>query len=660
ALVGRFTHLGGGKLVQVHWALLLLPAVGGLISGVLAGIFCEPDPGGTESVVRSFHHEGGRLPLKPATLKALANVGVISCGGSAGPEGPVAALGAGIGSAFAGWIGMPARERRLFLLAGCAAGVSAIFQSPLGGALFATTIPYHEPENEDEALMPSIVASVFGYAAFMGFWGYGHPLLSGTETLAFTRPIELLAYALLGVLCAGAGAMLWGSFALVRACGLDRRFKRWQRPVVGGIIVGAIACLVPQVMDAQYRFCQNALLKTLAPARSWAAWAGLFAVVAVAKSVATAFTVGTENTGGTLGPSVFIGGTVGAFTGAALEALFPGVFPEELRRALIPVGMAGMLSVTARVPLAAAVMVLEITGSYGLIVPLMLVTVLGYVLGRRWGLNHEQVGSPADSPAHAGRGIVNVLETLLVGDLAEREWPHVVGPDTPVAELARLAPGEVLIVVHKRRVLGVIRSAELALGRLEGPATAAGIMLPWTESIRPDDGLMSSLPIFHERALDAIPVTDRRGRFRGVLRRAAIYGALRDRTAEQRRLFLEEQAALAALDQEGQLEEILAGLGLEGRILVERIGVPAGLRDRTLRGCNFRREYGYAVLAIQSADGALHVPPDPDRPLAASDLLVVIHDDQVAAAATPSRPAAVAVVTQGAGSGGAAARGGEA
>jgi CIC family chloride channel protein len=97
---------------------------------------------------------------------------------------------------------MSARQRRIFLAAGCAAGVGAVFQTPLGGALFATSVLYSEPELEVEALMPSIIASVTSYSTFMAFGGYGSRLLRGTESLVFQQPIGLLPYAALAGFCA--------------------------------------------------------------------------------------------------------------------------------------------------------------------------------------------------------------------------------------------------------------------------------------------------------------------------------------------------------------------------------------------------------------------------------------------------------------------------
>lgn len=123
---------------------------------------------------------------------------MIATGGSAGPEGPIAALGAALGSTCGRLFRVSPRQRRILLLAGCAAGIGAIFRCPQGGALFAVGLPYSEPDYESEAIVPSLIASVMGYSTFMALWGHGLPLLPNTQTLTFTSPSELLAFAVLG------------------------------------------------------------------------------------------------------------------------------------------------------------------------------------------------------------------------------------------------------------------------------------------------------------------------------------------------------------------------------------------------------------------------------------------------------------------------------
>jgi len=163
-LVGRFTDLGQARVLEFRPELLLLPALGGLIAGLLVHWLCPRLAGhGTDLLIRAFHRRGGVMPLRGPAVNATAAIGVISCGGSAGPEGPIAALGAAIGSSLGGALSLTPRERRIMLIAGCGAGVGAIFQCPLGGALFAVSVLYREPDYETDAIIPAFVASVIGF-----------------------------------------------------------------------------------------------------------------------------------------------------------------------------------------------------------------------------------------------------------------------------------------------------------------------------------------------------------------------------------------------------------------------------------------------------------------------------------------------------------------
>ena len=194
-------------------------------------------------------------------------------------------------------------------------------------------------------------------------------------------------------------------------------------------------------------------------------WTLLFGLVVVGKCLATGLMIGAESAGGLFGPVLFIGGTVGAAVGAFIEAFLPGTFPDSLRQALIPVGMAGVLSASLRTPLAAIVMVTEMTGSYGLIVPLMLVSVLAYMLGNRWGVYPEQVASPSESPAHAGESLVTMLENWTVKDLLPDSWPNLVTPATTLPQLVALLKGgtrPIFAVVDKHRLAGMISTADIS------------------------------------------------------------------------------------------------------------------------------------------------------------------------------------------------------
>ena len=636
-LVGRFTHLGGAAVRSFHWGVLLLPAVGGLASGLVVRWLCPRALGhGTDVLTRAFHRNLGDLPVRGPFVKAAAAIGVISCGGSAGPEGPIAALGAALGSSVGRIFGLTPRERRILLVAGCAAGIGAIFQCPLGGALFAASVLYREPEFEAEAIVPAFVASVFGYCTYTVWYEFGHRLLAGVDQLAFGSPIELIPYAALGLLCG-----LLGIFFSVCVRGVERgaagaRIPRWLAPGLGGLATGALACLLPQVMDGQYRFIQNALsgaLFTQAPAVDWWWWAALFGSVAVFKCVATAFTVGSGASGWLLGPSVFIGGAAGAFVGALCTALYPDAFPPELRQSLIPVGMAGVLAAAMRTPMAAIVMTTEMTGSYGLIVPLMLVCASAYVVGRRHGLNAEQVRSAAESPAHAADAIVHALEAERVEDLMERDWPLIATPEMSLVDLMvriRYGTRPVFAVIRDRRIVGMISVPDIQRAfdqpGMADALIAEDMMTEDLAAVFPDEDLYQALNVFRRENHDVLPVVsrDRERRWLGMLTRERVYETLRHHADETQRLVLREHAGLSAFEQEAQLQQLVMGVAPLRTDMIQRLIVPLQAVGQSLREADFRRRFGAQVIAIEQPDGTIQCPPDLDTPLSTKQRLVAI------------------------------------
>ncbi|MFQ5429101.1 MAG: chloride channel protein [Phycisphaerae bacterium] len=632
-LVGRIANLSGAATFRFEWSILLLPALGGLLSGIVVCTLCPESVGhGTDLLTRAFHRNLGAMPVKGPLIKGVAAVGVISCGGSAGPEGPIAALGAGLGSSVGKLFGLTPQERRILLVAGCAAGVGAIFQSPLGGAFFATSLLYSEEEFESGAMVPSFVASVIGYTAFMvmrGGLGRFDYMLHSDSPLVFSHAAELIPYALLGLLCAGAAIFFSVCLRFVEHRLVPwSRLPRWLAPALGGLATGGMACMLPQVMDGQYGFIQHAMtgFESISSMSDfgWWRWAGLFGAVAALKCVATASTLGSGGSGGMLGPSVFIGGAVGAFLGAAIEAVYPGTLPEGVRQALIPVGMGGVLAAGMRTPVAAIVMVTEMTGSFGLIVPLMLVCMSAYVVGRRWGLNKEQVPTSADSPAHTGDAIVHILERWQVSDLMEPAWEDTVPPGTPLSALVeRITPGTrpVFAVAEDGRLLGLISVPDIRR-IMEEPALAeaiiaADIMTERLETVHPDIDLYQALNVLRIGNHQVLPVVsrDRSRRWLGMLSRERIFTAIRDSLEEMHGLMFREHAGLEAIKQEGQLQQLVMGVAPMRRDMIQRLLVPMDAVGKSLREADFRKHYGAQVIAIEQPDGQIQCPPDLDRPL---------------------------------------------
>ena len=382
-----------------HW-LWLIPVVttlGGLLSGWLVYTFApEAEGHGTDSAVKAFHQSGGKIRGRIPLVKSVASAITIGSGGSAGREGPTAQIAAGIGSIVATFFRLPADERRYVVLMGMAAGLSAIFQSPLGTAIFAVEILYSSMAFEGEALLFTLIASAVAYAVTGLFEGFGTAFLV-TNDVTFYGAVDLVWFAALGLVCGAVGALLPTVFYRTRDAFQRLPLPPMFRPALGGLILGIIGIFLPQLLGGGYGIIQLALDHTAGMTVAF------LLLLALAKIVALSLTVGSGGSGGVFAPSLY----VGALLGASLAGLFQLTGVDVNATALAVVGMAALFAGAARVPIANLVMVTEMTGGYGLIVPTMVAVAISFVIqsvltrGARYPTLYEaQVESPAESPVH--------------------------------------------------------------------------------------------------------------------------------------------------------------------------------------------------------------------------------------------------------------------
>jgi CIC family chloride channel protein len=327
-------------------------------------------------------------------VKILASAITLGSGGSGGREGPIAQTGAGFGSWIATKLGLSHEDRRVLVAAGMGAGIGSIFRAPLAGALFAAEILYSSAEFEATVLVPACVASIIAYSTFTLVHGTGTLFL--TPPLAFTNPLELVAYFVLALVL-----VVYGFLYVRFFYGLHRWFERWKFPAAlktafGGLITGAFAVGMLYATKNEeslslLAFGYGVLQHALDAPASASIGASLLALIALGKIVTTSSSIGSGGSAGVFGPSMVIGGCAGGAVGIALHALFPNVVQQPA--AFVVVGMAGFFAGVAKTPISSLVMVSEITGSYSLLVPSMWVCVLTFAMSKRWNLYSKQIAS---------------------------------------------------------------------------------------------------------------------------------------------------------------------------------------------------------------------------------------------------------------------------
>jgi len=364
--------------------LFFLPAVGALLGYLLIRRFDSLEHArGTDSAILAFHRRCGYVPPAVLPVKSVASVLTVASGGSAGYEGPVTLLGAACGSLVASWFGLPARARRILMTAGISAGIAALFQAPLAGAIFGFEVLY--------SILPCFTAATVAYSIFACFYGWG-TLFTMPADIAYENGLRLLPYFVLALVITFGARFYIRAFTTASRDFAALPVPGWVRVALGGLATGAIGFLVPDVLGTSYPVIQRTLSgEGLA--------IGTLLAVFFAKALATSCTVGSGGSGGVFAPALVCGGTLGAAVGVAFRALLPesvGIHPE----AFALVGMAGFLAASVRTPMAAIVMVAEISGNHGLLVPAMWVCGISFWLNSGWSLYRSQPHSRETSPVH--------------------------------------------------------------------------------------------------------------------------------------------------------------------------------------------------------------------------------------------------------------------
>lgn len=488
------------------WLLFLLPAIGGLLSGLLVYTWApEAEGHGTDAFIDAFHNKQGIVRARVPFIKGLASIITLATGGSAGREGPIAQIGAGLGSWMGRALKLNIRERRLMLLAGCAGGLGAIFRAPLGGALTAVEVLYRE-DLETEGVVLCIISSSVSYAIFTGL--FGHQAIFAVPPIQFASVLELLLYAVLGLVCVPFGYIYVKVFYGLR----DRFFRkipirRALIPACGGMLVGLIALWQPQILSGGYGMIQQALMGDLPVT--------LMFGLAFLKIAATSFTISSGGSGGVFGPSLFIGAMLGGAVGQLAHAWFPGVVGSPGAFALV--GMAAFFAGVAKAPLGALLMVCEMTGGYQLIVPIMFTSVITVLLSQKWSLYEKQLLNKFHSPVHRSDRVVNILKDLSVSDVQRRDAFIAILPEDMVfGQLRRLIATTresfFPVVDDEFHLTGILSLSEIREVMFEESIldllVLKDLVLP-PVSVAPDDSLSEALLKFLETGFGRIPIEDK-------------------------------------------------------------------------------------------------------------------------------------------------------
>lgn len=504
------------------WLIVLLPALGGLLSGLLVYIFApEAEGHGMDATIRAFHHFGGVVRGRVPFVKGLASVITIGSGGSGGREGPIAQIGGGFGSWVASKLGLDVRQRRVFMLAGTAGGIGAIFRAPLGGAVSTVELLYKE-DFESSAIIPCVISSVTAYTLFRWFlsWpfiGIGSATIYAFPELSVRLPWDVLYAMLVGGGCALAGKLYVVVFKTARQRIFPRLpLPRVLKPALGGLLVGLVGLMAVETLGAGHGYLQQAIDTRVAglPFAQLLPLAAGFLILAGLKMLTTSITIGSGGSGGVFGPSLLIGGLVGAAIGCCCHA-FLHVYVPPLP-VFVVLGMAGFFAGVANAPIGSLIMVSEMTGSYTLVAPLLVVCVVALLLNRRHSIYESQLENRFESPAHRSLMVTDLLADAKVADYYHPGAVPVVSQMETVTELRRLladyaVPFPLTVVDQAGKPCGILAMGNIRpvyTQEIPEPLLLMADMMSELVLCTPDESLASALRKFEAHGCSRIPVAE--------------------------------------------------------------------------------------------------------------------------------------------------------
>ncbi|HEX5496995.1 MAG TPA: chloride channel protein [Mycobacteriales bacterium] len=493
-----------------RWFVVLAPVVAGLLYGPLVHAFAREARGhGVPEVMYAVTRRGGRIAPQVAAVKALASALCIGGGGSVGREGPIVQIGSALGST-AGRLARVAEPRlRVLVACGAAGGIAATFNAPLAGVFFAMELILADFTSQafGMVVLASVTSSVIGRAAL------GDAPFLRLPAFSVHDPREYAWFAVLGLLAGLVGVLFTRVlYAVEDACDALWRGPEWLRPAVGGLALGGLLLVLPQMYGVGYPVLGNAVAGRYV--------VGFLLVLMVGKMLATSLTIGIGGSGGVFAPSLFVGAMLGSAFGQALHLLAPATTGPVGAYGLI--GMGAVFAGAARAPITAVVILFELTGEYSIILPLMAAIVLAtgvshaitgdtiYTLKlRRRGVDLER----PEALGHDSQRVGAVMSPVPVGVSRHASLVEV------ATALSRTQFGVLPVVDDTGDYLGVVTargvSDALADGHHDAAAAALATELPVTVGV--GEELQTARETLSRTGMNAMPVLSPTGAVVGWL-----------------------------------------------------------------------------------------------------------------------------------------------
>jgi CIC family chloride channel protein len=624
---GIHETMGEGLLAEAHDPLeialglawywrLAIPTVGGLIVGPLIYFFAREARGhGVPEVMKAVAVRGGVIRTRIVAIKAVASAVSIGTGGSVGREGPIVQIGSAVGSTLGQWLSLPTRQLRTLVGCGAAAGISATFNAPIAGALFAAEVIIGDFAVAQ--FSPIVIASVVATVVSRFFLG-NQPAFE-VPIYDIVSPFELAPYMVAGVVAGLVAVMFIRTLNFAETTFERSPIPPYLQAGVGGFMVGVIALYLPQVYGVGYTTISNALAGNLPVVT--------LGLLIFAKTIATSVTIGSGGSGGVFAPSLFLGAMTGGFLGSIIHSWFPDATATSGAYALVTMG--AVVAATTHAPISAIIIIFELTQTIDIIPALMVACVISSLVCqllsedsiytsklRRQGIDLFKEEDP------------NALKGLFVRDVVDRE-PEVIPASANFQSILDLvvqsSHSQFFVVNEQSQLLGAISLSEvrrLIFERetLQHLVVAGDLVDTQRPSVNEEDDLSIVMQLFSGTDVEEIAVVDaeHHGKLVGTVRAKDVMEA-HNRELLRRDLAGGFSTSMIAVDK-GQTVDLGNGFG------IREVMVPAIYLNGSLREISLRERTGVQVLLLRKAarisTSSVRVP-QADDVLHEGDTLVV-------------------------------------
>lgn len=595
---------------------ILAPTIGGVFVGFIVYYFSKEAKGhGVPEVMEAIALRNGIIRPRVVVAKLLASSLCIGSGGSVGREGPVIQIGSSVGSAVGQFLQVNPQRLKVFVACGAAAGIAAAFNAPVGGALFSVEVILGDfaVAQFSPIVISSVVATVVSHH-FLG--DYPAFVVPHYELLS---PFELGFYVILG-LVAGLVALLFINTLYAIEDFFERlKFNGVIKTVIGGLIIGCLGILAPQIYGVGYATMTEALHGKII-------WSTMFILIFV-KIFATSISLGSGGSGGIFAPSLFIGTMTGGFFGNLIHQFFPNTATSG---AYSLVGMGAVVAGATHAPITAILIIFEMTSDYKIILPLMISCVIATLLTSK--LKDESIYTLK----LVRRGIdlyrgkeTNVLRSLMVRAVMRNDpviIPAKMGFQDLMNLLVNSPHSQFFVLDFNNRYEGAVSLNEVRRALQEEEylsdlLIAHDLVNPNIPTVFPDDTLDTAMKLFGKYEVEELPVVDRKDPHRiiGEITYRDVIEAY-NKEIVKRDLITEMKTSVKLLDKTRHIP-FLDGYGMA------EIQVPLSFVGKTLKELNIRARFGVNVIMIRRRmDGgaAKEIVPTPDEKIQMGDTLIAM------------------------------------